>query len=183
MKLDATEQMLNLVDEDGKPTAGGINRFERNWKLFENDTRPGTLEKLRPEIDAIRAMFLAGDRKGLVQQLTRTAPVRFKATNLSLGHAQVLNDMAGLALCCLEGSLDHQGFISPLRYNYQASFGQESGEAAAHRYFSLAGLMGAENKAEAEAIFKDKNPDDRALLARQEVALAEIRAALGIAIQ
>lgn len=183
MALDETTRMLNLLDEDGKPHKGGINRFNRNWELFENDTIPGVLVELKPQIDAIKAMFAAGDREGLVRELARTAPVRFKDSGLSMGRAQVLNDAAGLALCCLEGRLDSDGLIRPLRYQYQSHLGQSSGDVERAHMAHLSGAGSPEQQAAALELFKDRNPEDTAVLLRQESALKSIRGALGIAVE
>jgi len=86
-------------------------------------------------------------------------------------------------LCCLKGRLDSQGLINPLRYQYQSHLGQSSGDVERAHMAHLSGAGTPEDQTAALELFQARNPEDRAVFARQEAALAQVRAALGLAVQ
>jgi len=169
-----------MIDEDGKPTQEGVEKFERGWALIADDTQPRYLQKLETELAVIRQMYIDGDREGLLGQLTRTAPVRYQENDLGLADAQVLNDMATIALCHLNLQLDDQGLIRPLSYQYQAPSEQSSHAVELAHMAALGGAGTPEDQANALALHQARNPQDADVVARQEDALVQVRAALGL---
>lgn len=170
MEVDSPRPGIDLLEKDGKPMEWNIWRYERNCELLVKNTMPATLEKLEQQINHIHQLFKEGNVEELLKILANTAPVAYEDSEYSLGHAQVLNDFAGLALSCLIG----EDAVRPLRYHYQASFGQNSADVDASRYFGLAGLLGPEEQKLASEELHRKNPDGNEVLKKQQAAICEI---------
>ena len=169
---------FSRVDADGKPNFGSKRSFEEACHLFEADTMHACLEKLKPQIDEIKALFLAGDKKELLEILARTGPASYKANEYSLGDAQTLNEFASSALHRLLDGPDVEQQLRPLTYQYQSHLGQDSGDVVMDRYFSLAGLNGEGAQKSASAELIRKNPTQELLKNRHDEALARLRAVI-----
>ena len=145
--------MENTTNADNQPTPEGIRYFEEQFRLITIN-QPQRLASVNDEINRIKAMFVLGNRRGLLNQLTRTAPNRYVESGLETGVARILNAVASLALCCLQTNLQEQGLLQTLTYPSQ----QRPGRPIK--------TLGRQNR--------------REILAQQEAALGQIRAALKI---
>ncbi len=166
---------LDFTEEDGKPTEWSIRSFEESCAFIESDTKPATLEKLKPQIDAIKESFRNGDVGKLLDVASKTAPVAYKSSEYGLGDAQVLNDFATLALNSLLG----EDAIRPLTYNYQSHLGQSTSEIVGDRLVAAGGEYGKEAKDAALAEIAARNPEDEQVLLRQRAAVQSIQDMLG----
>lgn len=152
---DGKVSPYSMIGGDGKPTFAAKSRFRNSFAFIGRDLS-FMGKKLHDKIlPVVQRAFDEGDLDTLMEMAELTSPTNYRKTELGLGNCQVINDLAVLALAVLIG----EDAVRQHQYNYQASFGQESGDVARDRMASLFGGNSLEARAEAVEILKARNPE------------------------